>query len=257
MTQDLGRRLEEAERAQRAALPRWQDHLHAARSDGGTGGLAALLGVPTRRQVLRIGGFGIAGTAVLAACSGDDDAADDPPVGSPTTTQPETRSGPESDVVLVNTAISLEVLAVDAYRIAGERGLVTSAAVSEAFAMFQAHHAAHRDVLVGLVEAAGGVPFTTPNPVVRVEIVDPGLQGAATEGDLVRLAHDIERASAQTYVWATGTLSTAELRGTAMSIGAVESRHAAVLDALGELAVESPARYPEANPLPLDSLVEG
>jgi hypothetical protein len=159
--------------------------------------------------------------------------------------------------VLANTAVSLEVLAIDAYRIAGELGLVTSAPVSEAFAMFQAHHAAHRDVLVGLVEAAGGVPFTTPNPVVRVEVVEPALQGAATEGDLVRLAHDIERSAAQAYVWSTGTLSTAELRGTAMSIGAVESRHAAILAALGELAVESPARYPAGNPLPLDAIVEG
>lgn len=258
MSHDLDRRLCEAEAAQRVALPRWHDQLHAAIGEGDAGGIAALLGVPTRRQVLRVGGLGIAGAALLAACSdAGDSAGPDRPALTTTTTAPDARSDPETDVVLANTALSLEILAIDAYRVAGELGLVTSSAVAEAFAMFQAHHAAHRDVLAGVVEAAGAEPFATPNPVVKVAFVEPGLQGAATEGDLVRLAYDLEHAAAQTYVWATGTLSTAELRGTAMSIGAVESRHAAVLDALGELAEGSPARYPSTNPLPVDALVEG
>jgi len=261
MRRTLGRRLRDAEGAQRDALPRWEEALHrAVGSSPGTGDvLPGLLGVPTRRQVLRIGGLAIAGAAVLGACSDDEAGRERALPTSTTTTAPAEvlAPGPDTDVVLVNTALSLEVLAIDAYRRAGELGLVTSSPVVEAFAMFQAHHDAHRDVLAGVIEAAGAEPFAVPNPVVRVAFVDPGLQGATTEGDLVRLAHDIERAAAQTYVWATGTLSTADLRGTAMSIGAVESRHAAVLDAIGELAEEAPARSPRTNPLPTDALVEG
>ncbi|HEX4901991.1 MAG TPA: ferritin-like domain-containing protein [Acidimicrobiales bacterium] len=259
MTRGLGRDLRAAQLAQARALPRWLEALHGAVGGEGTGDLARLIGVPTRRQVLRIGGLGIAGAALLAACSDEGDP--EPPErrpGTTSTTLPDGPSaGPDADIVLLNTALSLEVLAIDAYRRAGETGLVGSAAVTDAFAMFQAHHAAHRDALIGVVEAAGVEPFAIPNPVVRVAFVDPELQAAVAEGDLVRLAHDIERAAAQTYVWATGTLSTADLRGRAMSIGAVEARHAAVLDAIGELAEESPARLPRTNPLPADALVEG
>jgi len=257
---DVDRGLRAAERAQAAALPTWVRQLEEAvlRDRRPPDQVAALLGVPTRRQVLRVGGAAIAGALVLGACSGDDG-----PEASPrrttSTTEPEAAAtpGPELDLVLANTATSLEALAVDAYGRALSSGLVERASVRDALTMFQAHHAAHRDALAAVVEAAGEEPFTIPNPVVRAAFVDPGLASAAAEGDLIRLAHDIEQAAAQTYVHATGVLSTAALRGTTSSIAAVEARHAAVLYALGELADERPARYPSTNPLPADALVTG
>jgi len=261
---ELDRRLRAAERAQQEVLPAWRRQLEAAL--GGderrpAAEVAALLGVPTRRQVLRLGGLAIAGGAVLAACSSSDGDGDDgaarPTGRSSSTTAPDAtdRPGPELDLVLANTAISLEALAVGAYGTALASGLVERPPVRDALTMFQAHHAAHRDALVAVVEAAGEEPFTTPNPVVRAAFVDPRLASAAAEADLVRLAYDIEQAAAQTYVHATGSLSTVELRATSASIAAVEARHAAILDALGGLAGERPARYPTTNPLPADALV--
>lgn len=258
---DLDRRLRAADRAHEAALPAWRRLLARALDDDGgltTDEKASLLGVATRRQVLRVGGLAIAGSAVLAACGGDDggdDARTERP--SPTTqpTGPGGPPGPELDVVLANTALSLEVLAVDTYQVGLDVGLVQTAPVREAVLMFQAHHAAHRDALIAVVQAAGVEPFTTANPVVKAAFVDPALYSAAGEGDLVRLARDVEQAAAQTYVYAAGTLSTAELRWQAMSIGGVEARHAAVLDAIGELSDEQPARYPSTNPLPRDAMV--
>jgi rubrerythrin len=257
----LSRRLRDAERAQRGSVPAWQDRLHRMvdRRRVGSDELTCVLGLPSRRDVLRIGGLGIAGSALLAACGGDDggDARTDPSTKNAPAATDELDPGPETDRVLLNTALSLEVLAVDAYRRMGELGLVESASIRDAFAVFAAHHAEHRDVLAGVVQAAGVEPFLVPNPAVRVAFVDPALLGATVQGDLVRLAHDLERAAAQTYVHATGVLSTVEQRGQAMAIGAVEARHAAILDSLGELATEKPARYPTEYPLPQESRLEG
>ena len=215
-----------------------------------------LLAVPSRREVLRIGGLGIAGASLLAAC-GDDDAAP-PPDTSPLDDDGEAEaSSPEMDVVLANTAISLEILAVDAYQIIIESPLVETAAFVDAATLFRSHHAEHRDALVATVEAAGGTPFTTANPVVKAALVDPLVFAAAGEGDLIRLAYDLEQAAAQTYVYAATALSTPRLRSTVMTIGGIASRHATILDALGELGNEQPAFLPSTNPLPEDAMVTG
>lgn len=252
---ELRRRLRDADRLHREVHPVWRRTLARA-VDGGhrPDEVAAALGVPTRRQVLRIGGTAVAGSLLLAACS-DDGEAVPPERDGPASADPSASSGADLDVVLANTALSLEVLAVDTYRKAQEGGLVETAEVRDVVALFQDHHGAHRDALVGVIDAAGGSPFLTANPVVRAAFVDAELASAAGQPDLLRLIHALERTLAQTYVHATGRLSTAALRSTAASVAAVEARHAAVLDALGELAEERPPRYPSTNPLPVDALV--
>lgn len=221
---------------------------------------AELLGVPTRRRAIRIGGTALAGAAVLAACGGDDDDDAAPPEtpddgddrdGS----AEEVETDADRDVVLVNTALSLEVLAVDTYQVLLESPLVTSATTIDVATVFQSHHAQHREALVPLVEAAGAEPFLTANPVVKAAFVDPQIFNAAAEADLVRLAWDLEQAAAQTYVHAATALSTAAQRSTVMTISGVEARHAAILDLLGELAKEEQAVYPADSPLPSDAIV--
>lgn len=219
---------------------------------------AELLGVPSRRQVLRIGGTALAGSVVLAACGGDDDEAappETPDDNEDDVAADDATSAADRDVVLVNTALSLEVLAVDTYQVLLESPLVTSAEVMDVATVFQSHHAQHREALVPLVEAAGAEPFLTANPVVKAAFVDPQVFGAATEADLVRLAWDLEQAAAQTYVHAATALSTAAQRSTVMTIGGVEARHAAVLDLVAELGKEEQALYPADSPLPSDAIV--
>lgn len=216
-----------------------------------------LLAVPSRRHVLRIGGLGIISASLLAAC-GDDDDAEPPPDTSPREDDEVAEaSGPGMDVVLANTALSLEILAVDAYQIIIESPLVETAAFVDAATLFQSHHAEHRDALVATVEAVEATPFTTANPVVKAALVDPLVFAAAGEGDLIRLAYDLEQAAAQTYVYAATALSTPRLRSTVMTIGGIASRHATILDALGELGNERPAFLPSTNPLPEDAMVTG
>lgn len=255
----LVRRFGGADCAQQAALPGWRELLRRTLGTGlGPEEAAAELRVPTRRQVLRIGGTAFAGSFVLVACAGGDDGDDESPRPS-TTTPPDPAAvvGPELDLVLANTALSLEVLAVEAYQVALDRGLVETAEVRDAITLFQSHHAAHRDALVAVVQAAGEEPFTVANPVVRAGFVDPALSAASGEADLLRLAYDIEHAAAQTYVHSTGRLSTAELRARSASIAGVEARHAAILDDMGELANERPSLYPATNPWPVDAMVTG
>lgn len=246
----------------RAALPGWRALLgRVLRGDErlSPAQRAELLGVPTRRQVLRIGGTALAGSALLAACGGDDDEAAPPEtpddIEDDEVATDDVASDADRDVVLVNTALSLEVLAVDTYQVLLESPLVTSAEVIDVATVFQSHHAQHREALVPLVEAAGAEPFLTANPVVKAAFVDPQIFGAAAEADLVRLAWDVEQAAAQTYVHAATALSTAAQRSTVMTISGVEARHAAILDLLAELGKEEQAVYPADSPLPSDAIV--
>lgn len=211
---------------------------------------------PSRRHLLRMGALAVGGGGLLLGCSSDEPDPDPalPPAGQDET-EAEPERGPEVDVSLLNTALSLEVLTVDTYQAALDFSLIESRALVAAATLFQQHHRAHRDVLVAAVEAAEGEPFTTANPVVKAALVDPSLVSVATERDFVTLARDLEQAAAQLYVHATTQLSSPELRSTAMSIGAVASRRATVLDLMGDLGNERLATFPTDNPLPSDAVV--
>jgi hypothetical protein len=208
----------------------------------------------SRRDLLRAGGLTAVFGAVAAACSsdGDRDPATAPGMQTTTTEGSDESAG---DVALLNTALSLEVLAFDTYQAAFDQALVAGPEVTDALRLFQEHHAEHRETLTGLVDAAGGEPFWAANPVVKTALVGPSLASVTVERDFLRLAHELEQATAQLYVHATAGLSTAELRSAAMSIGAVASRRATVLGLLGNLGNERAAVYPADNPLPSDAIV--
>ena len=213
-------------------------------------------GAPTRRQVLRYGGMAMTAAVASVACSADGDSTagvdlDLPPGPTETTVA----RGPDVDLRLLNTALSLEVLAVDTYRTAVDLALMEGAEVIDAATVFRQHHIQHRDLLFATVEAAGGDPFTTANPVVKAALVDPGLASVGAEGDFITLAWHLEQDIAQLYVHAATVLSTQELRSIAMSIGAVTSRQATVLDLLGDLGNERLALFPTDNPLPSDAVI--
>lgn len=216
-----------------------------------------------RRDVLRFGGVAVTFGAVLAACNSDDEpSAPDPEAEADAEAEAEAerteaRQDADVDVSLLNTALSLEVLAIDTYQAAFDFGLVQSARVTDAATLFQQHHREHRDVLVGAVESAGGAPFLTPNPVVRAALVDPGLASIGGEGDFLTLARDLEQASAQLHVHATTSLTTQALRSTAMSIAGVAARRSKLLALLGDLGSERLAFLPTDNPLPTDAVVPG
>lgn len=206
-----------------------------------------------RRDVLRIGGLAIGLGAVVAACSSGDDAPPEAVEQVETDTEPAARG--TSALSLLNTALSLEILVDDTYRIGFEFALAQSDAVVEAATLLKQHHVEHRTTLTALIEAAEGEPFETANPVVKAALVDPSLVSVTVERDFVRLVHDLELACAQLYVHMATAVNDPSLRSAAMSIGAVASRRATVLDLLGDLGNQQVATYPTDNPLPSDAIV--
>ena len=247
-TDEVRRQLRVVDRANEAVMPRWREALE--RIMGGdeklsTDQKAAILGVPSpsRRNFFRLGGVTILGAAVLAACGSDDDdsAATTPrtnaPAGTTPATTPATTPSTEPmtteagsanmDLTLAKTAASLEKLAVDVYGQAG--ALLTTPAVISAATMFAGHHQMHLDALNGVITGAGEPAVTEMNQAVFDALVAPALASAASEADAVTLALALEEAAAQTYVFAAGALSTPALRSTIMTIGGIETRHAAVL----------------------------
>jgi len=211
----------------------------------------------SRRDVLRIGGTTVVLGALLAACSSDDDPPPTAPRGEtePTRSDAGPARGADLDVRLLNTALSLETLVIATYQAAFDLGFIQSGSVTDAITRFQQHHGEHQGTLVTAVEASGAEPFLTPNPVVKAGLVDPTMLTVTAERDFVRLARDLEQASAQLYVHATTGLSTQELRSTAMSIAGVAARRATILGLLGDLSSERLAFVPTDNPLPTDAIV--
>lgn len=256
---EFNRQLRDVEAMNTAVMPRWREVLDRVFSGDvkmSTAEKAQMLGVPARRQFLKVGGMTIAGAALLAACGSDDDEA--AVSGDPTTTG--AGGDANMDIVLANTAISLEVLAIDTYTIAAGSGLVTTAAVGDAAALFKSHHEAHRDALIATVKNAGATPFTEANAAVKSAVVDPAVAAAKTEADIIKLAFDLETAAAQTYVFAASALSTPELRSTIMTIGGVESRHATLLGQVGAYdngTIFKAAFIPAENPLPEGAVISG
>ena len=247
-TDEIRRQLRAVDRLNTEAMPRWREVLARLIGDDQltADDKASVLGVPSpnRRDLFKIGGVSILGVALLAACGSD--SADSPAAtnavgttggsaAAPTTVPSTTGMSPSTtapnkgdlDLTLARTAASLEKLAVDTYGAAG--ALITTPAVLAAATMFAGHHQMHLDALNGVITGAGGTAITEMNQAVYDALVKPAITAAKTEADAVMLALALEEAAAQTYVFAGGTLSSAALRSTIMTIGGVEARHAAVL----------------------------
>jgi rubrerythrin len=229
-----------------AAMPGFRNALHRfldreSRTADETSG--ALLGGLTRRSLFRVGGVSLAGAALLAACGSDsDDSAAATTTGAPATTGAPTTMAPATtamtdtttaaamsdDVAILRTASSIEELAVAAYQIAIDSGLVTTPAVADAAKLFQAQHREHSGLFQAATKAAGGTPFAEANPAV-LELLQPTIAGLKDEKGILMLALELETSAAQTYQANVGAVTDLKLNKALMSVGGVEARHAAVL----------------------------
>lgn len=261
---ELRRDLKSVDAANRAAMPRWRetlDRVFSGEERLTTDQKAELLGVPTRRHFFKVGGTVIAGAALLAACGDDTDEAATGTTGGSDSSDTTAANGDGSmDLVLANTAISLEILAVDTYQAAIDSGLVTNADYGAAAMLFQSHHEEHKGALEGVVNGAGATPYAEANAAVKAAIVDPVLTADdLDEAKILKLAYDLEAAAAQTYVFAATQLSTPALRSTIMTIGGIENRHATILGTLLELGNDQvhPAFLKSENPLPAEAVITG
>jgi hypothetical protein len=213
----------------------------------------ALLGGLARRRFLRLGGLSVAAAAVVAACGGDTVApSKNVPVAGeapPTTGLPERTI---DDTVLLRTASSLEHNAVDAYGTLLATGALTGA-LADAVKLFQDHHRQHASAAEDATRAFGGTPYTSANPVVKANIVDPAIalinQGGNKPADILWFAYGLESVAAGTYQTMAPILTQQNLRQAAARVASVESRHIVVIAAAlkAPVAPASPSNAPAST----------
>ncbi len=232
---ELRRQLAESRRDHAESLPRFREALHQlfhGKDPGSTADKARLLGVPSRRSFLTIGGVTVVGSAILVGCgqtpTNQIAQTGTTPVqpSSTTTTDPTSHT---TDLTMMMTASSIEVLAIQTYQKALDSGVLTTAGIKSAIELFQSQHEDHANLLYTTTSDSGGTPYKTANLYLGYEVVGPALETAKTEADIVTLATELENLAAQTYTQAAGVMTTPTLRGALSSIGATESRHLTAL----------------------------
>lgn len=241
---EVRRQLRDADAQHRSSLREWRESLdRALDGDTGTDEKAALLGVPSRRTFM-VGGVVLAGGALLAAC-GNDSNGQTAESGAlpvkPSTTTTTAPGSPVTDRVLLQTAQSIEVLAVDTYQKALDSGLVTDATVKQVAELFQSQHEEHAAALDTFIRQTGGTVVTTPNEYLAKAVVDQAVADLTDQEGVLKLARELENIAAQTYATAAGVFTTGALRQAGMTIGETEAKHITVLNiALGYAPVPLP-----------------
>ena len=141
-----------------------------------------------------------------------------------------------SDIQMLQTAASIEVLAIAAYTavlglpFAGDLPAVVQTFVTTT----KDQHADHLQAFNAAAKALGGKEQTMADPVLAqvVEQAKPGLTGP---GPVLDLAIELENTAAETYVANTGALEDENAKKVTASIMGVEAQHVSVLLAVQEL----------------------
>lgn len=189
----------------------------------------------SRRSLIRNGTITISFGALTAACGGSDRLPPDAPGRLGLADEAEPLPDEEvDDVILLRTAQSLEYTAIDVYAAAADAGAL-SAAQAGLTQRFVDDHRRHADEVGALIGHLGGEPFTCANPFLTDRAVTPIL--AAIEGsddlqrDLLNIAYAFESLAGASYQALVSQLHDHALRVAAITLGADEQRHAAVLAA--------------------------
>jgi hypothetical protein len=142
------------------------------------------------------------------------------------------------DVMALQTAASIEVLAVNTYKTALTLDFIGGGSanpVVKAFAMkTMAQHEDHLKGFNAAVKQLGGKQQNKPDPKYA-PIVTKAVPTIKGPGDVVALAITLEDVAAQTYVKDVGLVSTAQLRQLFAGVAGVEAQHKAILLAVQAL----------------------
>lgn len=143
-----------------------------------------------------------------------------------------------TDIQILQTAASIEVLAVATYKTALTLPFIGGSSANPVITAFakttMAQHQQHETAFNAAITQLNGKTQTNPDPVLLkvVEAAKPGLTSAAP---VVALALELEQGAAETYVADCSALSNANAIKTTASIMGVEAQHAAVLLAVQAL----------------------
>jgi hypothetical protein len=185
-----------------------------------------------RRGFLRLSGFTVVTTAVLAACGSNEGAGPEEitQAGSAPAAA-EAPSGVVSDSTLLRTATSLHYNAMDVVDTVLALDVVSAemASAAESYKVLLQEQA---DALAESTTGIGGQPFEEKNPVVEARVIEPAVAllevSQTPDSDAERLLHAVASLAVATLQGMVPTLSSPELRSTVMQIGAVHARVATV-----------------------------
>ena len=175
-----------------------------------------------KRFFKMLGGAGAvsAATVVLAACGDDDDkAAATPPSAS------DVKDNNNSDLKVLNYALTLEFLEADFYKQVIASGLVKDAKVASIAKKFGQTEQEHVDALIATIKKLGGKPVAAPKSNFGPTF-DKGLMAT------LEAAADVENLGAAAYLGQAGNIKNKEVLAAALAIHTVEARHAAALNEL-------------------------
>ena len=185
-----------------------------------------------RRRVMRNGGFGM-GALAARGLLGTAFGATIMNILNPTAAGAQ---GSDVDVQILQTASSLEVLAVATYEAAlGLPFIANGNEVVKTFAMTtKDQHDEHRQAFQAQTESLGGEVQDQPNPPNQA-VVDEALPTLQSPADVVGLAATLEEVATDTYLANLSLLEDVETRSLMGSVMGVECQHLATLRAVAAL----------------------
>jgi hypothetical protein len=143
-----------------------------------------------------------------------------------------------TDVQILQTAASIEVLAVATYQTALTLPFIGGASANPVVSAFakttMSQHQQHQQAFNAAVTKLGGKAQNNPDPVL-LKVVENAKPGLTSAGPVVALALELEQGAAETYVADMTALTDTNAKQTTASIMGVEAQHAAILLAVQAL----------------------
>ncbi len=164
-----------------------------------------------------------------------------------------------TDIQILQTAASIEVLAVATYNVALTLPFIGGASANPVISGFakmtMAQHQQHLVAFNAVIKSLGGKVQENPDPVLLkvVNNAKPTLTSAAA---VVNLALELEQGAAETYVNDISLISNKNKssRATFGSIMGVEAQHAAILRAVSALLAANAPQLIALSPTVVNSL---
>jgi rubrerythrin len=157
------------------------------------------------------------------------------------------------DVDLLQTAASIEVVAITVYQQAAALDPNVSGATIKAMKDFITalvqQHTEHRDAFNAASKALGGKEQIGPDRVLLETVVNPGVTKIRAPGDVIALMAALEETAAASYVKFGSAASDAAAVKAFASIAPVEASHLAMLRAMSGFFAMG---HPELITVPLD-----